>query len=204
MDFRQLRPSVLLGLLSLPIALGLIFITPVVVLGEDWWATVVLPLILTSALGGLVWFLSGQYLRFSHAFATAGVAFLSLTPVTVLFLVGMEPTVPSTLAEYWRPIHHANAFLPFVFMFALGAARTRRQRLGTVGLILVPTLFEMADTLVINPESVLLQSPLMQVAGTVLVLFTTVAFGGPLFVLGQLLTSPRRNWTFRRLARDIN
>lgn len=83
------------------------------------------------------------------------------------------------------------------FLLPLGAAMTRRQRLGTTVAILLPETFRLFDWFVLNPDefSPLWTTPSRLVVGTGGWLLFYVAVGGPLFLLGRHLAS--ENGPFR-------
>lgn len=201
MDLRQLRPSTAVGLLSLPLGIGFALVAPFFVLSEGR-LSIVVPLVVTGAVGGLAWLLNRRPLRFGHALGVASVAFVSLVPLTAMTLGGRTLTPLPNVADYWRvPLDvHALAVLPVVLMFALGVARTRRQRLATFGLMFVPTVFGIVDaTLTPSPRG--LTRPLVDATLRVLLFFVVASYGGPLFVFGRLLSSSRQNLRDRLLRR---
>lgn len=194
MDLRQFQPSTVAGLLSLPLGICFILAAPFIALSEGMLITVVVQLVVTSAIGGLAWQLNSGSLRFSHALGVAALAFVALVPLTAVTLGGRTFSPLSTVAEYWRvPLDvHALAVLPVVLMFALGVARTRRQRLATLWVMSVPTMFSIANA-ALTPTPIGLTNPFVDAVFAVLLFLVVASYGGPLFVIGRLLSSSRQN-----------
>lgn len=79
------------------------------------------------------------------------------------------------------------------FVFPLGAATTRRQRLGTATVLLLPSTYELFDRLVLHPGQFDLfwTTPITLLASTVFWVLVLVALGGLLFPFGRRVAGRR-------------
>lgn len=180
----------------LPVAIGaasvLVVLAFVVAVGvtrdPDVWYGVGAVYALALVLTGGVWYWRGGSLGFPAAVAIAAVVVVALVPLYPrLFVVG-DPS-PSLLPGWSLLPAHLQRFVPVAFMLPLGAAATRRQRLGVVAAMLLAGLYKLFDWFVLHPEwfDPFWTTPLSLVVGTGGWFVFYAAAGGPLFVLGYRL-----------------
>lgn len=133
---------------------------------------------------------------------TVGIASLSVTGVATVSLFQSSSPLPLWILVPF----HLNFLVPAAFMLPLGAATTWRQRLGTVGVIILPALYYLLYSFVLQPARIAPYPNYGTPAG--LILSTTVFFsffaaaGGPLLVLGRLFA--RGNRPFREATRRLS
>lgn len=161
------------------------------------WYSVGAVYVLTLVFASGVWYWRGDSLDFLGTITIAVIVVVGLLPLTPLLFVLDASSFLPTLSQL--PLHFQR-FVPVAFMFPLGAATARRQRLATVTVMLLPSLYELLDWFVLNPDQFnVFTSPESLIAGTVLWFVSYAAFGGPLFVIGHQLA--HENGPLHRVAR---
>lgn len=194
-DVHSQRLTLVGGATSVLVVVALVVLADVFRNPDVWLAVgAVYALVLLLAAGARFW--RDRPLGFSETVAVAAVAVVALAPLTPrLFVVG-----DSLFPGSWVVPAHLQRFVPVAFMLPLGAATTRRQRLGVVAVVLLPSLYEVAEPFVLQPGRVgSFASPLGVVVSTVGWLVFLVAAGGPLFVLGRQLA--REDGPLQQVAR---
>lgn len=153
------------------------------------WVVVGSVYALTAILVGM-WYTWGRIPRFRATVGISSAIVVVLIPLTTRLLVEWGTSTP-TLVEHVAvvvPLHLQRA-VPVAFMLPLGAAPTRRSRLYTVGIILLPSMYELVNWFVFNPQQFdpFYTTPLKLVVATVFWVLFFGAFGSLLALLGRHL-----------------
>lgn len=187
---RSSRLSVVVGIISI-LAISTLTVLFPQLGGPRVWYAVGAVYVLTLVLGGGVRHWGTRSLDFQKTVGIAAVVVVALIPVISPLLVEWGNSRPSLL-QYWSSAIalHFQRLIPVTFMFPLGAATTRRQQLGTVIIMLLPSIYELLNWFVLHPSRFdpLWTTPLTLVLSTGFWFLILVALGTPLFLLGRQLT----------------
>lgn len=133
---------------------------------------------LALLIGGGAWCWLDRPLEFTETFAIAAVVAVGVAGVSLF-----QSTSQATL---WFLVAYAHQFTaPTAFMLPLGAAATRRQRLGTVGVMALPALSLVFFWSVLRPDLSGGFEHMISMVGGWFVF--SVAVGIPLLVAGHRL-----------------
>lgn len=143
--------------------------------------------LLVVAGGGALWWRGGRSLQWTEALAVAAVSVLLLVPVTSRLFVGWGETDPTLFRHLSVVVPlHLQRFVPVAFMFPLGVAHTTRQRYVTIGIMLLPTAYELLSWFVLDPGQFNWFTTPVALVFTLLVWFAILASSGSLlFVVGR-------------------
>jgi hypothetical protein len=184
----RLGSPTLLGVVGILIATGLLALTAAPETIRDmWYAVGAVYLVVTVGAGGL-WWVRSRPLAWSHALGIAVLAVFVLVPITSPLFITWGQTDP-TLTRYLSvvlPIH-LQRFVPVAFLLPLGTAQTDRERFLTLGMMMLPAVYELFAWFIIYPErfNAAWTTPFNLVVGTVFWFGVAVGLGSLLFVLGR-------------------
>lgn len=172
-----------------------VFVMTVVFPGmrDSWvWPVVGSVYVLTIGFGVGVRYVRSRSLRFRDTVGIAALAVVVLVPLTLHMQAGMWGDSTPSFLQYWQSMLsiHFERFVPVAFMFPLGAARKRGRQLGTVSIVLLPTLYELFYWFILRFEDFYLYhySPERLVVGMLLWLVIVAALGSLLFLVGRRLS----------------
>lgn len=197
---RSSRFPLIVGIVSLLAMPAIAFLFPELGGAESpvWYAAGTI-YVLTLLLGGSAWYWWTRSLDFQKTAGIAAIVVVVLTPaIPLLIELG-------NLQYTLNPLAHLEWFVPIAFMFPLGAAMRRRQQIGTIAIMILPSMYTLLDWLVLKP---------LQPGGFDPILLTPLTFafsigvsslflatlGAPLFLLGHQITrnDPPQHSSFQR------
>lgn len=184
------RHSIVVSVVFVSAVLALTVAVPQLA-GPSVWSAVGAVYVLTAVLGGGLWYRRTEPLRFRETVWIAAVVVIALVPITPRLFVEWGDSSPSLL-RYWSEALsvHLRWFVPMAFTLPLGAATTRRQQLGTVAVMLLPSIQTLFDGFVLHPERFdpLWTTPITLLVSTGFWVLVLVALASPLSVFGRQLT----------------
>jgi hypothetical protein len=190
---RDSHLALVVGAAFVSAALVLEFVVPQLG-GAHVWYAVGAVYTLTLVLGGGLRHWRARPLGFRETVRIAVVVVIALVPMTPRLFVEWGGSPPPIL-RYWSSALalHLQWSVPVAFVFPLGAATTRRQRLGTATVLLLPSTYELFDRLVLHPGQFDLfwTTPITLLASTVFWVLVLVALGGLLFPFGRRVAGRR-------------